>query len=66
MIFTDWDNHLGHQVFEINNAVAHLVDNQGNSSRIHLIVDVAEHALPPAIPLKPGQQCTYKGQVILC
>ena len=54
------------QVFEINNAVAHLVHNEGNRSRIHLIMDVAEHALLPPRTLKPGQQCAYKGQVIVC
>ncbi|BDA45004.1 hypothetical protein COCOBI_06-4830 [Coccomyxa sp. Obi] len=53
-------------VFEINNAVAHLVHNQGSTSRIHLIVDVAEHALLPPRALKPGQECAYKGQVIVC
>ncbi len=54
------------QAFEINNVVAHLVGNQGTRNRVHLIMDVAEHDLPPPIQLKPGQRCAYRHQEIVC
>ena len=54
------------QVFEINNAVAHMVHNQGNISRIHLIIDVAEAPVPPPTDLRPGQACWYRDGGIAC
>lgn len=57
---------LNMQAYEINNAVAHLVQNTGNQSRLHLIIDAAEHARPERILLRGGQQCVYKGRRIQC
>jgi hypothetical protein len=54
------------QVFEVNNAVAHLVHNRGNVSRIHLVMDVAEAPLPPPLDLQPGQTCWYRESGIEC
>ena len=54
------------QTYEINNAVAHLVQNSGEQSRIHLIVDAAEHIKSAPIRLRPGQQCEYWGRSIQC
>ena len=57
---------LNLQAYEINNAVAHLLQNTGNLSRIHLIIDAAEQTRPERILLRPGQQCVYKGRRIQC
>ena len=54
------------QVFEVNNAVPHLVHNLSNTSRIHLIVDVAEAVLPPAVELEVGQVCLYREGRVVC
>lgn len=54
------------QAYEINNAVAHLVQNAGELSRLHLIIDAAEHIRPARILLTPGQRCIYKGRSIHC
>ena len=54
------------QVFEVNNAVPHLVQNASNTSRIHLIVDVAEAVLPQPVDLRVGQVCLYKEGRIVC
>ena len=54
------------QVFEVNNAVPHLVHNLSNTSRIHLIVDVAESVMPPAVELRAGQVCLYRQGRIVC
>lgn len=53
-------------VYEINNAVAHMVQNSGTRHRTHLIVDAAEHGRPEPIRLRPGQQCVYRGSNIHC
>ena len=51
------------QAFEVNNAVPHLVHNLSNTSRIHLIVDVAEAILPPAVKtLQVGQSLPVQGR----
>lgn len=57
---------LSAQVFEVNNAVPHLVHNLSNTSRIHLIVDVAEAVLPQAEELDIGQVCFYREGRIVC
>ena len=54
------------QAYEINNAVAHLVQNTGQQSRIHMIIDAAEHVKPERTRLRPGQRCVYKGKSIHC
>ena len=54
------------QAYEINNAVAHLVQNEGQLSRLHLIIDAAELTRPERVLLRPGQQCVYKGALIKC
>jgi hypothetical protein len=47
-------------VFELNNRVPHSVTNNGDSVRIHLVVDVSEEPRS-RIPLNPGSVCQYMG-----
>ena len=54
------------QAYEINNALPHLLQNDGKQSRIHLIFDAAERSLSKPIRLRPGQQCVYTSRGIHC
>ena len=52
-------------VFELNNRLAHYVDNDGTEDRIHMVVDVAEESRART-PLKVGQRCIYVSGKIKC
>lgn len=53
------------EVFEINNAIAHNVDNLGKDDRVHLLIDFSEAPIKPKHYhyLKPGQKCSYHGSI---
>jgi hypothetical protein len=48
-------------VFEINNNVPHLVNNDADTWRIHLLLDFTEEEVPESrrFRLRPGQVCEY-------
>lgn len=48
-------------VFEINNAIPHKVDNDGDTDRVHLLLDWSEHSISDVEQLQPGQHCKYWG-----
>lgn len=50
-------------VFEINNALPHMVFNDGPTERIHLLFDFTEEAIPSYTKLRPGQECLYKQDI---
>jgi len=52
-------------VFELNNRLIHFVDNDGDTSRVHLVIDVAEGPRTRTM-LAPGQACRYTGGSIKC
>lgn len=37
----------------------HEVLNPSDTPRVHLVIDIAEHATPPRKVLQPGQTCRY-------
>ena len=50
-------------VFEINNNVPHLVNNDADTWRVHLLLDFTEEEVPERdrFRLRPGQTCEYHG-----
>ena len=53
-------------VFEINNAVPHMVVNSEDEERVHLLMDVSEEPLQCRV-LAPGQSCLYQnGDGVVC
>ena len=52
-------------VFELNNNLPHMVDNDSRTSRIHLIVDVSERP-HKRTQLRPGQVCRYEPPDVIC
>lgn len=44
---------------QVDNLVIHQVSNTATRSRVHLVIDVAEHAAPERWPLQAGQICRY-------
>lgn len=52
-------------VFELNNRLQHYVANGGSTPRIHMVVDVAEHA-QQVTQLAAGQPCVYNHGHITC
>ena len=52
-------------VFELNNRLDHFVDNDGEESRIHMVLDVSEEP-KTRMTLKKGQVCHYDGGRIVC
>ena len=47
----------------MDNLAIHEVLNAHEESRVHLVVDVAEHAVPPRKLLQPGQVCAFVASV---
>ena len=48
---------------QVDNLAIHEVLNAHEESRVHLVVDVAEHPVPPRKLLQPGQVCAYSTTV---
>ena len=52
-------------VFELNNRLKHYVNNDGDSDRIHIVIDVAENPRQRK-KLRRGQVCEYGRNGIIC